>query len=45
MTLYSAGYFDVGEMVRSGLVMAAILIVVTLLFAQFYWPLVGVPAR
>ena len=45
MTLYSAGYFDVGEMLRSGLLFAVVLIVVTLLFAQFYWPLVGVPPR
>ena len=45
MTLYAAGYFDVGEMLRSGLLFAAVLIAVTLLFAQFYWPLAGVPAR
>lgn len=45
MTLYSAGYFDVGEMLRSGILIAVVMITVTLLFAQFYWPLVGVPAR
>lgn len=45
MTLYSAGYFSVPEMLRAGLIVAAVLIGVTLLFAQVYWPLVGVAPR
>jgi sodium-dependent dicarboxylate transporter 2/3/5 len=45
MTLYSAGYFSVPQMLRAGLVMAAILVGVTLLFAQLYWPLLGVAPR
>lgn len=45
MTMYSAGYFTIGEMLRSGIVVAALLIAVTLLFAQFYWPLAGVPPK
>jgi anion transporter len=45
LLLFSAGYFTLGDMSRSGVLMALTLIVVTLLFAHLYWPLVGVPPR
>jgi anion transporter len=45
LTLFSAGYFSLGDMARAGVLMALILILVSLLFAYLYWPLVGVPAH
>lgn len=45
MTLYSAGYFSMPQMLRSGLIMAAVLVAVTVLSAQLYWPLLGVGPR
>ena len=40
---YSAGFYSIRDMALAGLPISMCLIVLTVLLARFYWPLVGIP--
>lgn len=43
MATYVLGYYSTRDMVKVGSLLTGVMIVVTVLFAYFYWPLLGVP--
>lgn len=45
MTTYTLGYYSGGDMFKAGSLLTVWFVIVTILFAFFYWPLVGVPIQ
>jgi len=42
LTTYNAGYYSIRDLMRAGTTTAFIIIIITTLAANFYWPLLGI---
>jgi sodium-dependent dicarboxylate transporter 2/3/5 len=45
MTTYSLGHYASRDMIRAGSLLTILIIVLTIIFAYWYWPLVGIPIK